>query len=251
MGTIADIFKNKPGPDQISLYVVRKGDNLSEIAEMFNVSINTIRWANDLRADEPIRVGQILVILPITGIQYNVKKGETIKDIAKKFGADVDEILQFNNLAINKALTEGEIIIIPNAEYTEPEQGKTSTQKPKITVPSYIGYYLRPIENGRKTQGLHGYNAIDLADSCGLPVIASASGDVIIAKAYGWNAGYGNYIVVSHPNGTQTLYAHLSETEVSPGWHVVKGQIIGLIGTTGRSTGCHVHFEIRGARNPF
>lgn len=251
MGTIADISENKPRPDQISIYVVRKGDTLSQIADMFDVSVNTIRWANDLSSGETIRTGQVLVILPITSVQYTIKKGDTIKDIAKKFNADVNEILQFNNLAINNKLVEGETIIIPNGDYTEPEQTKTPSQTPKIVIPSYIGYYLRPIDGGRKSQGLHGYNAVDLADSCGTPVMASASGDVIIARNYGWNAGYGNYIVISHPNGTQTLYAHLSKTELSPGWHVVKGQIVGYIGTTGRSTGCHVHFEIRGARNPF
>ena len=252
MGTIADISENKLNSDQISIYVVRKNDNLSQIAKMFNISINTIRWANDLKADESIKIGQILVILPVTGIQYNIKKGDTIKDIAKKFNTDTDEILQFNNLTISEKLTEGETIIIPNGDYTEPEKENISPQKPKTaSVPSYIGYYLRPIDGGRKSQGIHGYNAIDMANSCGTPVMASASGDVIIARNFGWNAGYGNYIVISHSNGTQTLYAHLNKTEVSVGWHVVKGQIIGYIGTTGRSTGCHVHFEIRGAKNPF
>lgn len=248
---MADISENKTNPDQISIYVVKRGDTLSEIAGMFNISINTIRWANDLRVDEPIRVGQILVILPVTGIQYTVKKGDTIKDIAKKFNADTDEILQFNNLAANKKLVEGDTIIIPSGDYTEPEQTKTPSQKPKIAVPYYAGYYLRPIEGGRKSQGIHGYNAVDLADSCGEPIFASASGDVLISRNYGWNAGYGNYVVISHPNETQTLYAHLSKNIVSSGWHVTKGQIIGYIGTTGHSTGCHVHFEIRGARNPF
>lgn len=250
LGTIADISESKPGPDQISIYVVRPGDTLSEIAEMFNISVNTIRWANNLRADEPIKIDQVLVILPVTGLQYTIKKGDTIKSIAKNFNADADEILQFNNLAANKKLVEGGTIIIPNGDYTEPEQ--KTPQKPGIQiVPTYIGYYLRPIAGGRKSQGLHGYNAVDLADSCGEPVFASASGDVLISRNYGWNAGYGNYIVISHSNGTQTLYAHLSKNIVSFGWHVTKGQITGYIGATGRATGCHVHFEIRGAKNPF
>jgi murein DD-endopeptidase MepM/ murein hydrolase activator NlpD len=253
MGTIADISKNKPGPDQISVYVVRKGDTLSEIAEMFNVSINTIRWANNLSAAESIKVGQILIILPVPGFQYTVKKGDTVKNIAKNFNADEEEILQFNNLAANEPLIESQKIIIPNADFTEPKQETPAAQKPKIQkVPSYSGYYLRPINGGRKTQDIHGYNGVDLADSCGAPVYASASGDVIISKNYGWNGGYGNYIVISHLNETQTLYAHLNQNMVSSGWHVAKGQIIGYMGTTGRSTGYHVHFEIRGgARNPF
>jgi len=251
MGTMADISDNKPSPDQISLYVVRENDNLSQIAKMFNVSVNTIRWANDLSADEPIHTGQVLIILPITGIQYTIKKGDTIKSIAKKFSADADEILQYNDIATNQKLIEGDEIIIPSGDYTEPTQTQTSPQKPKTSAPYYAGYYLRPIDGGRKSQGIHGYNAIDLADSCGTPIMASASGDVIISRSSGWNAGYGNYIVISHPNGTQTLYGHLSKNYVSDGWHVTQGQIIGLMGTTGHSTGCHVHFEIRGAKNPF
>ena len=104
---------------------------------------------------------------------------------------------------------------------------------------------------GRKTQGIHGYNGVDLASSCGEPVFASASGSVILARPTGWNSGYGQYTVLSHSNSTQTLYAHLSKIFVSPGQNVSQGAIIGLIGSTGRSTGCHVHFEVRGARNPF
>lgn len=253
LGTIADIGETKPDQDQINIYVVRKGDTLSEIGEMFGVSVNTIRWANDLKPGEQIKVGQTLIILPVTGIQYKVKKGDTVKTIAKKFNSDIDEILQFNNLTSNDILTEGQVIIIPNGDYSEPEQQTPSAPKPKISPrPAYAGYYLRPIAAGIKTQGIHGYNAVDLADSCGTPVFASASGDVIISRDEGWNAGYGHYLVISHPNGTQTLYAHLSENSVLEGWHVTKGQVIGAIGTTGRSTGCHLHFEIRGGpRNPF
>lgn len=248
MGTMVDISENKPSPDQISVYVVRQGDTLTEIADMFNVSVNTIRWANDLKSGELIKIGQVLVILPVTGVQYTVKKGDTIKSIAKKFSADVNEILQFNNLTLNDVLNEGQTVIIPNGDYAEPESSQTPIYS---RIPYTPGYYIRPIESGRKSQGLHGYNAVDLADSCGEPVIASASGDVIITRSYGWNAGYGNYLVISHPNGTQTLYAHLSKIIVFPSWHVAQGQIIGYIGATGRTTGCHVHFEIRGAKNPF
>lgn len=252
IGTMVDISENKLSPDQISIYVVRQGDTLTEIAEMFNVSVNTIRWANDLKDGEPIKIGQVLVILPVTGVQYTVEKGDTIKSIAKKFNADAEEILQFNNLALNDVLNKGQTIIIPNGDYTEPAPPQTPSQQPSYTRVSYPqGYYIRPITGGRKSQGLHGYNAVDLADSCGEPVIASASGDVIIARSYGWNAGYGNYVAVAHPNGTQTLYAHLSKVIVFPGWHVAQGQVIGYIGASGRTTGCHVHFEIRGAKNPF
>jgi murein DD-endopeptidase MepM/ murein hydrolase activator NlpD len=94
-------------------------------------------------------------------------------------------------------------------------------------------------------------NGIDLANSCGLPVAASAHGKVLIARTSGWNGGYGKYVVLAHSNGTQTLYAHLASIVVTPGQEIPRGVPIGSIGSTGNSTGCHVHFEIRGAKNPF
>ena len=81
--------------------------------------------------------------------------------------------------------------------------------------------------------------------------MASASGEVIISRAGGWNGGYGSYVVIKHSNGTQTLYAHNSRNNVSVGDYVNQGDIIAFVGSTGKSTGPHVHFEIRGARNPF
>lgn len=253
LGTIADI-EDKTNNDQISIYVVREGDNLSQIASMFNVSVNTIAWANDINRGSKITPGQTLVILPISGVKYEVKKGDTVKSIAKKLNSDADEIIQFNDLSGGGQLAEGQTIIVPNGEIAPAPSTKPGLKSSPVrgaNGPSYAGYYLRPIADGRKSQGLHGYNGVDLADSCGTPVMASASGDVIISREGGWNGGYGNYVVVSHSNGTQTLYSHLSSNIVSAGWHVVKGQVIGYIGSTGKSTGCHLHFEVRGAKNPF
>ena len=253
MGTIADI-EDKVGSDQISIYVVREGDNLSQIASMFNVSVNTIIWSNDITKGSKITPGQTLVILPISGVKYEVKKGDTVKIIAKKLNSDIDEIMQFNDLSAGEQLADGQTLIIPNGEIAPAPSAKPGSKSNLVrgaNGPSYAGYYLRPIDGGRKSQGLHGYNGVDLADSCGTPVMASASGDVIISRESGWNGGYGNYVVISHSNGTQTLYSHLSSNIVSAGWHVVKGQVIGYIGSTGKSTGCHVHFEVRGAKNPF
>lgn len=253
LGTIADI-EDKANSDQISIYVVREGDNLSQIASMFNVSVNTIIWANDIGRGSKITPGQTLIILPISGLKYEVRKGDTVKSIAQKLNSDADEIIQFNDLPSNGQLAEGQTIIVPNGEIAPSPSirpGSKSSPVRGANGPSYAGYYLRPIAEGRKSQGLHGYNGVDLADSCGTPVMASASGDVIISRENGWNGGYGNYVVISHSNGTQTLYSHLLSNIVSAGWHVVQGQVIGYIGSTGKSTGCHVHFEVRGAKNPF
>lgn len=251
IGTIADV-ENTPPNDRISIYIVREGDSLSQIAEMFDVSVNTIIWANDINHGDLIRTWQELIILPVTGVQYTVKNGDTVGSIAKKLKGDVDEIIRFNDLDPEGMLNAGQIITVPDGEYASPTITRYYSQKKiggaKGTL--YSNYYLRPINGGVKTQGLHGYNAIDIAASCGTPIFASASGDVIISKTYGWNAGAGKYVVIDHPNGTQTLYAHLSKNIIFKGWHVVKGQVIGYIGTTGRSTGCHLHFAIRGQNAP-
>jgi murein DD-endopeptidase MepM/ murein hydrolase activator NlpD len=92
---------------------------------------------------------------------------------------------------------------------------------------------------------------VDLVSSCGSPVLASAEGAVLIVRSSGWNGGYGRYLALNHPNGTQTLYAHLLGILASPGQYVSQGAQIATVGSTGNSTGCHLHFEIRGARNPF
>ncbi len=256
LGSVADISSDDGttlASGRVSLYVVREGDNLSSIAKLFGVSVNTILWANDIEIANMIKVGQVLVILPVTGLSYTVKAGDTLTSIAKKFKGSEEEIIQFNGLTESKSLTVGQEIIIPDGEAPYSPLATTQPQKfvKDIGGPDYRGYYLRPIEEGGRSQGLHGYNAVDLATSCGEPIMAAATGDVMIARSSGWNGGYGKYIVINHLNGTQTLYAHASELIVTPGWHVVKGQVIGYAGTTGKSTGCHVHFEVRGAKNPF
>lgn len=249
LGTMADIAEIKPEQDEISIYTVREGDNLSQIAEMYDVSVNTIRWANDLSS--PIIPGQTLIILPISGIQYAIKKGDTLKGIAEKLHGDIDEIMNYNNLLASAPLKEGETILIPNGDYTSAQISGKTTNATKSSLPVYSSYYARPVSGGYKSQGIHGYNAIDIAASCGTPIYASASGNVLIARSSGYNAGYGNYIVIKHANKTQTLYAHFNKLSVSSDMYVIKGQIIGYMGSTGRSTGCHLHFEIRGAKNPF
>lgn len=238
--------------DQIVVYTVQEGDVPSAIAENFGISLNTLLWANNIRNPDLIRIGQELIILPITGIQYTVKSGDTISTIADTFKGDIEDILSFNGLAIDAPLQIGTTLIIPHGELAPVRAPSKSAVTTRVAnLPIYAGYYLRPIAGGRTSQGLHGFNAVDLANSCGLPVVASADGRVIVARSSGWNGGYGNFIAIAHPNGTQTLYAHLSNVLVVSGQRVTQGQTIGHIGSTGRSTGCHVHFEVRGAQNPF
>lgn len=233
---------------QISVYVVRAGDTLPSIAKMFGVTVNTIRWGNDLKNDK-LTPGETLVILPISGVQHTVKSGETLQGITKLHKGDLNEVMQYNNLTLSSKLSVGDVIIIPDGEITTVVSTKKPTSQSKGT-PTYSGYYMRPITGGIRTQGIHGHNGVDLASVYGANILASASGEVIIARV-GWNGGYGTYVVIKHGNGTQTLYGHMSALSVKPGDKVSQGQVIGKMGSTGKSTGVHLHFEIRGARNPF
>jgi len=162
-----------------------------------------------------------------------------------------DEILSFNEIPEGHILAVGDRIIVPDGKVKKTYSSSSSAKVVRGgSSPSYNGYYLSPISGYKKSQGLHGYNAVDLAAPVGTPIFASANGEVIISRT-GWNGGYGNYIVISHANGTQTVYAHNSSNIVYSGQTVVAGQVIGYVGNTGRSTGPHVHFEVRGAQNPF
>ena len=237
--------------DTISVYEVHQDDTLDSVAKLFNISKNTIIWANDLKSSR-LDTGQVLTIFPITGIQYSVKSSESIKDIAKKYKVDAYEIFAFNNISESLKLKKGDIIFIPNVEeYSQINSDSKNVFKPKYANNILVGYFMKPVSGCVKTQERHGYNGIDLGCKLGTSVIASASGKVLIAKGTGYNGGYGRMVAISHSNKTQTVYAHLSKLNVEVGDNVIQGQVIGSTGNTGRSTGPHIHFEVRGSKNPF
>lgn len=248
-----------PETDIVSVYEVKKGDTLTDVAKLFNVSVNTIMWANNLTS-RTITKGDTLIILPITGIKLTVKKGDTVKSLAKKYKADVQDITSYNGITEDSALAVGDTVIIPDGEIEivqspKKTSSKTNTKKSRI-LNSYAnstpdGFLVRPVIGGRKTQGIHGHNGIDIAATPGTPVVAAASGRAIVVKIGGYNGGYGNLIIISHEKGIQTFYAHLKESYITQGQTVSQGQVIGEVGNTGRSTGPHLHFEVRGAKNPF
>ncbi len=256
-GTPADY--ERPKDATISTYTIREGDTLSGIAKLFEVSPNTILWANDLPRNAVLKIGQTLTILPITGVKYSVKKGDTLASIAKRFGADPVEIARYNGID-NGSLVVGTELIIPDGEIAAPTPASKTVVKVGGSArndslrgsATQTGYYRAPLARYTVTQGIHGYNSVDLAAPSGTPILAAADGDVIIAKQGGWNGGYGSYIVIQHDNGSQTLYSHNSRVDVSVGQRVSRGDVIGTVGATGKATGPHVHFEIRnGIRNPF
>lgn len=238
----------------ISVYVVREGDSLSQIAEMFGVTPNTILWANDIKRADLIQPGDSLIILPISGVRYVVKSGDTLAEIAEAYHGDVDDIIAYNGLASATDIVVGETVVIPGGEIvpkTPVRASATVRASGSSAAASSGGYFAHPVPGAVRTQGLHGYNGVDLGAPTGTAVRAAAAGEVIIVKTGSWNGGYGNYIVIKHANGTQTLYAHNSANYVSTGQYVSQGEEIGAVGSTGRSTGSHLHFEVRGTANPF
>ncbi|MFT7557649.1 MAG: LysM repeat protein [Planctomycetota bacterium] len=262
-GTQADVFQSG-SRDQITTYIVREGDTLGHIAEMFNLGANTIRWQNDLDKKSLIKPGQKLIILPEDGITVAVRKGDTLESLAKKYQGFVDEIERFNDVYSNQELKIGMQLVIPGGEplvVTAPiKTMSTSTTKTtssssgataKPSTKSSSGYYIDPMKGrGTLTQVFHGrWRAIDIGAPTGTPIYASAAGKVVIDNNSGWGGGYGNYVVLTHGNGAKTLSAHMTDNVVKLGQYVQQGELIGHVGSTGRSTGPHLHFEIRGDRD--
>jgi murein DD-endopeptidase MepM/ murein hydrolase activator NlpD len=230
---------------------------------MYGVSVNTILWANDIDNPKSVQPGDTLVILPITGVRHVVKSKETLATIAKKYGAEtpeqveamVSDMLSYNRLASASEISVGDTVVVPGGvmHQAAPTKSVAKTSKPTRTTggASGGGSFIHPVPGAVRTQGIHGYNAVDLAAANGTSIRAAAAGEVIVAKSGGWNGGYGSYVVVKHANGVQTLYAHMSSVAVGVGAKVDAGESIGGVGNTGRSTGNHLHFEVRGASNPF
>jgi len=243
-------------------YVVQEGDTLEGIAQKFNISVETIAITNNIKdLKQNPAVNTTLAILPKNGVRTNITDSQSLAQIASKYSVSEQTIREYNNIQGDVAL--GTTIIVPDAqvpnedkpfpteakEKTKPTLvAKKSTPSKSINLPKNDGYFAFPT-TGNNYGRIHSNNGVDISNSCGTPIYASAEG-VVTTSQNGWNGGYGNYIKITHPNGVVTLYAHLSTRDLQTGANVTKGQYIGAMGTTGNSTGCHLHFEVRGARNP-
>ena len=236
--------------NQISIYTVQDGDTLSFIASDFGVSVNTIIWANNLNNIHNIKPGDELKIPPIDGVIHKVKKGDSLSSIAKKYGAEEEKIISFNALPKDGSIQiDSEIIVPGGTKAASPTSVASSNIKRFAYLPDAGDFFMLPT-TGRNWGRIHGRNGVDIANSCGTPIYAAADGLAATADGTGWNGGFGKFIKLIHPNGLETIYAHASKLLVSGGETIQKGQQIALMGTTGRSTGCHLHFEVHGARNP-
>jgi len=243
---LGDVFGNNQNQKDVTDYTVQPGDTFQSIADANHISINTLLWANELTKSSTAKVGQDLIILPIDGIFHVVKSGDTMSAIASKYKASADYIISYNHLANQDDIYIGDILIVPGGVM------------PKVSSPIIINNQIPLADNffiypsqGIITQGLHYMNAVDLANKCGTPIYAAASG--IVQRAVfnnAWNLGMGNYVTILHANGTVTYYGHFETVFVKPGDKVMVGDRIGLMGQTGKATGCHVHFQVMGAINP-
>ena len=235
-------------------YTVQAGETLSQIAQKFNLKVDTILWVNGLdSAKSKIREGQVLKIPPVDGVVHKVKKGETVYSIAKKYQTSPQGLVDypFNTFVDdeNFTLAVGQSLMVPDGvmpnEAPVNQTQYLAQRTPDAGAVSAAGSFVWPT-SGSITQGYKWYHkAIDIANHVGTPILAADSGRVIEA---GWDSsGYGNKIMIDHGNGYITLYGHTSRIDVVVGQTVNRGNQIGLMGSTGRSTGPHLHFEIRAA----
>lgn len=245
-------------------YTVQPGDTISSIAEEFDLKTTTIKWANGLSDDSVLRAGKQIWILPVDGIRHIVKKGDTLDSIAKKYKANKERIIQLpmNQLRGGGTLQIGKAIVVPGGQMPAPPKPKpvTTTAVASRTT-SYSSYTGSTASTGRFTwptnharminQYYHwGHSGIDIECKYGNTINAADGGKV---TSRGWYGGYGYQITILHDNGITTRYAHLSSFRVSNGQRVGRGQVIGMCGSTGWSTGTHLHFEVivgGSTRNP-
>lgn len=229
--------------DVVITHTVASGDTLSKIAEKYSVSVDSIKWLNDTKGDS-LKVGQEVKIPPVTGIVHKVGEGETIYSIAKKYKTDAQKIVNypFNDYANldSFALNVGQEIVVPDG--VMPEAPAIVIPQPPVFAGG-TGQFLWPVA-GLITQYPVWYHmAVDIANPTMPGIAAADSGTVVLVEYLCY--GYGQHVIISHGDGLQTLYGHLSEIYVKVGDTVARGQIIGRMGSTGRSSGTHLHFEVR------
>lgn len=257
---MGDVLPLVTAPQQVRTWVitynVQPGDTVSGIAQRFGLESTSILWANDRIADHPdyLQVGQEVLIPPVDGALHMVAKGDTVESIARAYTVDPEVITSFpgNNLEGGQ-LTVGQRLMVPGGQ--KPYQARrvyAYSGTPPSNASRGSGSFAWPMSGYITQQYWSQHRAIDIGASKGTPIYASDSGFVSVVQ-YG-NTGYGNMAMIDHRNGFVTLYAHMSIVIVESGQSVTKGQLIGYCGSTGNSTGPHLHFEVieNGVkRNPF
>ncbi|WP_294428736.1 M23 family metallopeptidase [uncultured Treponema sp.] len=224
-------------------YRVRSGDMIGKIAETFDVTSDSIISVNNIRSSRLLQIGSYLKIPTMPGILYTVKKdGETVESIAEKYKIDVAKCSSVNHLAVGASLTAGTMVFVPDAKLdwvTRQEINGDLFRKPihaRWYKSSSFGWRASPFTGARSY-----HSGVDMACPTGTNIYAALPGKV---TATGYNSTYGNYVIVAHHSGYKTLYGHMSAILCHKGNYVTQDTKIGRVGSTGMSTGPHLHFTV-------
>lgn len=225
-------------------YRIKKGDMIGVIAEHYDVTQDTLLSVNNIRSSRTIQIGQYLKVPSMSGILYTVKSsGETPETIAKKYSVEAAKIAYVNEIQQNTSLKAGESLFIPDAKLdwvTRQEINGDLFKKPihgSFRYSSYYGWRQNPFDSSRRTY----HSGVDMACPMGTNIYAALEGTVTTA---GWSDIYGNYVIITHHSGYKTLYGHMSKIVAKKGQYVTQNTLIGKVGSTGQSTGPHVHFQV-------
>ncbi len=245
------------GMTDYAVHTVDSGESLSVIAEKYGVSVKTIMWENNLYNANSLRIGQKLLVPPVDGISYKVASSDNLDKIAKKYKIEKDAIIAQNALS-SETLKVGQALFLPGAEPIVPVSTVGSTTRAGASTRDLRNYsnsnatpalgkiFIFPT-NGKITQGYKkGHYALDIGNRSKPPIWAAAEGTVVKASSGTYGGGYGNHVIIDHGDGVQTLYAHMSSVGVEVGDTVSQGDVIGVMGNTGRVygvTGIHLHWE--------
>lgn len=253
-----------------STYTVQPGDSVGSIADSFGLDSNYIMWNNPEVREDPdyLLVGANVLIPSVNGLVYTVTLGDTLSDIAAYYQTDVQTITSFapNQLSSPDDVIEGKVLVLPGAVppapapppetpepepepapiyAAEPDSDPAPVNEPEPVTPQYTSSgYIWPFYGAISTyfSGYHRGIDIDGFGAYGATIAAAADGIVVLAAYQDW--GYGYHVIIQHSDGSRTLYAHLSDIWVGQGQYVSQGEGVGALGSTGYSTGPHLHFEI-------
>lgn len=254
-GALSDSGRPRKIRTRVETYTVQSGDTISTIAASFGLLQNTILWANDMTTRSVIRPGQELKILPVDGVTYTVKKGDTVSKLAKNFNVTDADITAYNNIEDGSPLTISQELIIPGGRPQAVAPAPTQIARAPIintikdvltkpgASPDSLSVSMIWPTSGHVITQYYGWKhtGVDIDGDYDSPIYASDDGVVEVA---GWGTGYGIQAVVNHENGIKTRYGHMSKIFVTIGQQVKKGDVLGMVGTTGNSTGTHLHFEV-------
>lgn len=225
---------------EVTEYIVQPGDTLGEIALDHGLELDTLISFNQIEDVRRLQAGATFKIPNRDGLLYTVKSGDSIASVAERHGTTVNAILDANDMR-SQTITVGQVLFVPNAQLNETELriilGELFEWPTRGSFTSGFGMRADPFTGFPRF-----HNGIDLANRIGTPIRAAASGRVVHIESQIGN--YGRFVIVRHPDGFQTLYAHLDTFSVRTGQYVDRGTVLGRMGNTGRSTGPHLHFSV-------